>query len=97
MASKCEESFVDMDPAAEASSDKVAEDESELELHRAVFHGDLDGAEAALERGANASIQDRHGVCLIRRWFGRRACDTHNLTCSIQIQNTYSLHMLFTS
>lgn len=90
MASKYEDgspSFVDMDPAAEASIEKVAEDESELELHRAVFHGDLDGAEAALERGANASIQDRHGVYYDMRWF-RRVCDAHNLTCLIKTHGT---------
>lgn len=64
-------------------TEKIADDESELELHRAVFHGDVDGAKAALERGANASIQDRFGVLKHRQmwvtlsrchWCQRSAC-----------------------
>lgn len=42
-------------------TEKVAKGETELELHRAVFHGDLDGAKDALERGADVSIQDKYG------------------------------------
>ena len=48
-----------------SDGEKVAESEQELELHKAVFHGDLAGTQAALENGANASIQDRYGICQI--------------------------------
>ena len=46
------------------NAEKLAESEEELALHRAVFHGDLAGAEAALEEGAKVSIQDRYGTLL---------------------------------
>ena len=59
--------LTDVDLGTGSKSFKREEEEgggggSELELHRAVFHGDLDTAKAELERGADASLQDRHGV-----------------------------------
>lgn len=54
------ECLVDVNSAPKL--DKVAENEAELELHRVVFHGDLQGAIDALERGADVSVQDRYGI-----------------------------------
>ena len=59
--------LTDVDLGTGSKSFKREEEEgggggSELELHRAVFHGDLDAAKAELKRGADTSLQDRHGV-----------------------------------
>ena len=51
------------DVGSERQTNNVATDEAQLELHRVVFHGDLPGARAALERGASVSVQDRFGGC----------------------------------
>ena len=60
--------LTDVDLGTGSKSFKREEEEGgggggyELELHRAVFHGDLDAAMAELKRGADTSLQDRHGV-----------------------------------
>lgn len=45
----------------ELTSSNVGEEDSELVLHKAVFHGDQKGATSAMERGVNVSGQDTHG------------------------------------
>ena len=69
-----EDSQCEVDVSSEPKTENVARDEVELELHRAVFHGDLADAVDSLERGASATIQDRFGVCDGYR--ARRLLDT---------------------
>ena len=44
------------------TEEEWARDEAQLELHRVVFHGDLSGAQEALEKGASVSVQDKFGA-----------------------------------
>jgi ankyrin repeat protein len=53
--------YLEEDVSSEPRTENVARDEAQLELHRVVFHGDLAGAKAALERGASVSVHDRFG------------------------------------
>lgn len=45
----------------ELTSSNVGEADSELDLHKAVFHGDQKSAVSTMERGVNVSGQDMHG------------------------------------
>ena len=54
-----EEGTVDVNSAP--NEEKFAENEADLELHRVVFHGDLEGTLDSLQRGADVSVHDRYG------------------------------------
>ena len=45
----------------ELTSSNVGEADSELDLHKAAFHGDRKSTVSAIERGVNISGQDMHG------------------------------------
>ena len=53
-----------VDGGSQPNTERYARDEAQLELHRAVFRGDLATTQETLERGASVSLMDRFGQCL---------------------------------